>query len=204
MLLFLDVISPIPEFSIIEDNKLILNLKITKNQEEKLSDCIIQAYLKLENQLNLNKNLKKTSITIGPGSYTSLRVGSAFISGLSISKKIPIYPFAIQDIFKNLFYPKDNNNCGIYIESSNDQRFFCIPKENGNVEFLKIDSDDFMLPKKINRIFFNFKKINSNDNKLSQVKFSFKEQFLKNVINLKFSNNNIIKPVYISNNKILN
>ena len=37
---------------------------------------------------HLTKNLKKISTTIGPGSYTSLRVGAAFISGLNISKEI--------------------------------------------------------------------------------------------------------------------
>ena len=40
MLLFLDVVSPIPEFFIIEDNKLIFQRKIIVNESEKLSDKI--------------------------------------------------------------------------------------------------------------------------------------------------------------------
>ena len=89
MLLFLDVISPLPEFCVIDDNKVILQEKIIQNETDKLSDNIIQTYIEIDKRLNLTKNLKKISTTIGPGSYTSLRVGSAFISGLMISRNIP-------------------------------------------------------------------------------------------------------------------
>ena len=94
MLLFLDVVSPIPEFFVIEDNKLIYNQKITKKPQDKLSDHIFQVYTKMEKKFNFSDNLKKIAITTGPGSYTSLRVGAAFISGLHISKKIVFYPFS--------------------------------------------------------------------------------------------------------------
>ena len=89
MLLFLDIISSIPEFCVIDDNKIILQQKITHSETDKLSDNIIQSYIEIDKRLNLTKNLKKISTTIGPGSYTSLRVGSAFISGLMISRNIP-------------------------------------------------------------------------------------------------------------------
>ena len=48
MLLFLDLISPLPEFSIIEENKLIFNKKINENTEEKLSDNIFNKYLEID------------------------------------------------------------------------------------------------------------------------------------------------------------
>ena len=98
MLLFLDVISSIPEFCVIDDNKVILQEKITKHETDRLSDNIIQSYIEIDKRLNLTKNLKKISTTVGPGSYTSLRVGSAFISGLMISRKIPYCPLSIEDI----------------------------------------------------------------------------------------------------------
>ena len=97
MLLFLDVISPLPEFCVIDDNKIILQQKITQFETDKLSDNIIQSYIEIDKQLNLTK-ISKISTTIGPGSYTSLRVGSAFISGLMISRNIPYYPLSIEDI----------------------------------------------------------------------------------------------------------
>ena len=55
MFLFLDVISTIPEFFVIEDNKLIIKRKILSKETEKLSDNIIQAYIKLDNEINLTK-----------------------------------------------------------------------------------------------------------------------------------------------------
>ena len=48
MFLFLDVVSPIPEFHLIKDKKIIVSIKITENNDEKLSDTIIPKYLKSE------------------------------------------------------------------------------------------------------------------------------------------------------------
>ena len=59
MLLFLDIISSIPEFCVIDDNKIILKQKITKSETDKLSDNIIQSYVEIDKRLNLTKNLKK-------------------------------------------------------------------------------------------------------------------------------------------------
>ena len=59
MLLFLDVISPIPEFCVIDDNKVILKEKIIQNETDRLSDNIIQSYIEIDKRLNLTQNLKK-------------------------------------------------------------------------------------------------------------------------------------------------
>ena len=115
MLLFLDVISPLPEFCVIEDNKVILQEKIIQNETDRLSDNIIQSYIEIDKRLNLTQNLKKISTTIGPGSFTSLRVGSAFISGLMISRKIPYYPLSIEDILNFNSKKSYKKNLGIFI-----------------------------------------------------------------------------------------
>ena len=83
MFLFLDVASPIPEFHLINDKKIIDSIKITDNNDQKLSDLLIPTYLEIDTTYKLSKNLKKLIITIGPGSYTALRVGASFIAGLS-------------------------------------------------------------------------------------------------------------------------
>ena len=75
MNLFLDVISPIPEFTVINDNKIILSRRIVKSEENKLSDSIIPVYKKIDKALNLTRNLTSLIVTKGPGSYTSLRIG---------------------------------------------------------------------------------------------------------------------------------
>ena len=202
MLLFLDVISPLPEFCVIDDNKVILQEKIIQNETDRLSDNIIQSYIEIDKRLNLTQNLKKISTTIGPGSYTSLRVGSAFISGLMISRKIAYYPLSIEDIL-DFNSKKTSKNLAVFITSSNNQQFLCYRNKDNVVEYNKIENNNCSIPKHINLILFNKTEINEN-NKLEQIQFSFFEEFYKNYNNLIFKKNIIIKPIYISNNSLLN
>ena len=125
MFLFLDVISPIPEFFIIEDNKVIFQSKIIKNESEKLSDNIFESFLELNKVLNLTTNLKKIAMTVGPGSYTSLRVGASFLSGLKMSKDLVFCPISIVDIliFKSNII-KDKK-IAAFISSGKKQFFLC-------------------------------------------------------------------------------
>ena len=201
MLLFLDLISPISEFSIIEDNKLILNKKITNVSNDKLSDCIFQIYQEIEKEINMTKYLKKIVLTIGPGSYTNLRVGSAFALGLKISLKIPIYPFSINDLVTIKKLNLDENNA-FYIYSANQQKFLCELNSNKDITYTKIDDDKFILPEQVDKLYYNYKKINSKS--VIQIKFSILEELLQNNKYLIFNKNEIIKPIYISNNEVLN
>ena len=203
MLLFLDIISPIPEFCVIDDNKIILQQKIIQDETERLSDNIIQSYIEIDKRLNLTKNLKKISTTIGPGSYTSLRVGSAFISGIMISRKIPYYPLSIEDILNFNSIKHSKKNLGVFITSSNNQKFLCYKIKDNEMEYHKIESNKYSIPKNIDLMLFNKSKINEN-NMLEQMKFSFFEEFYNNYNNLIFKKNFIIKPIYISNNQLLN
>ncbi len=203
MLLFLDIISPIPEFCVIDDNKVILNEKIIQNETDRLSDNIIQSYIEIDKRLNLTQNLKKISTTIGPGSYTSLRVGSAFISGLMISRKIPYYPLSIEDILNFNSKKSSKNNLGVFIKSSNNQEFLCYKNKDNLMEYNKIENNKCSIPKHIELILFNKTKIDK-DSKLEQIQFSFFGEFYKNYNNLTFKKNITIKPIYISNNQLLN
>ena len=172
MLLFLDVISPIPEFCVIDDNKVLLREKIIQKETDRLSDNIIQSFMEIDKRLNLTQNLKKVSTTIGPGSYTSLRIGSAFISGFMISRKIPYYPMSIEDIlnFNSKKYFK--KNLGVFITSSNNQQFLCYKNKDNIMEYNKIENNKCSIPKHIELILFNKNEINEN-NKLEQIQFSF-------------------------------
>ena len=203
MLLFLDIISSIPEFCVIDDNKIIIQQKITQSETDKLSDNIIQSYIEIDKRLNLTKNLKKISTTIGPGSYTSLRVGSAFISGLIISRNIPYYPLSIEDIINFNSTKHSKKNLGVFITSSNNQKFLCYKIKDNEMEYYKIENNKYSIPKHIDFILYNESKINEN-NELEQMKFSFFEEFYTNYNNFNFKKNIVIEPIYISNNQLLN
>ena len=90
MILFLDTVSPSPTFTAIKDNKVIYSIHILDENSNKISDRIIPTFLKLQKESQLDNKIKKLVVCTGPGSYTSLRVGIAFMYGISYSKKIPL------------------------------------------------------------------------------------------------------------------
>ena len=201
MFLFLDVASPIPEFHLINDKKIIDSIKIIDNYDQKLSDLVIPTYLNIDNTYKLSKNLKKLIITIGPGSYTALRVGASFIAGLSQSMNIPVSAVSILTIHNHLF--GENNHIGVFFESSNNQKFFSYYK---NHKFIheKIDDELYKIPNSVSKVFYNFIKPNFINTKIQCEIFSIKIIVIDNLDKLEFDNNPIIKPIYISNNTILN
>ena len=201
MFLLLDVASPIPEFHLINDKKIINSIKITDNNEQKLSDLIIPTYLEIDNTYNLSKKLKKLIITIGPGSYTALRVGASFIAGLSQSMNLPVSVVSTLSIHNQLSEPR--NHIGIYFESSNNQKFFSYQK---NHQFIheKIDDMFYKIPDSISKVLYNFTLPNFINSKIQSEIFSIKINIIENLDKLEFDNNLIIKPIYISNNTILN
>ena len=201
MFLFLDVASPISEFHLINDKKIIDSIKITNNTDQKLSDLIIPTYIRIDNLHKLSKKLKKLIITIGPGSYTALRVGASFIAGLSQSMSLPVAVISINTIYSHL---SDNNKqIGIYFESSNNQKFF-LYKKNSEYINLKIENQNFIIPELISYIFYNLSLPKFIDTKIKSEIFSIKMNVLENLHKLEFNKNLIIKPIYISNNSILN
>ncbi len=201
MFLFLDVASPIPEFHLINDKKIIDSIKIINNSNEKLSDLLIPTYLNIDNTYKISKNVKKLIISIGPGSYTALRVGASFIAGLSQSMKLPVSIVSTETFHQWFSYP--NEQIGIYFTSSNKQTFFSYKK---NSEFIheKIDNQNYLIPKFISLILFNLSLPKLINNKIKSEVFSVKMNIINNLHKLDFNENLTIKPIYISNNRILN
>ena len=201
MFLFLDVASPISEFHLINDKKIIDSIKITNNTDQKLSDVLIPTYLQIDNDYKLSKKLKKLIITIGPGSYTALRVGASFIAGLSQSMNLPVAVISTSTIYKYL--SDTHQQIGIYFESSNNQKFFLYQKNSEYIN-VKIENQNFVIPELISYIFYNLGLPKFIDNKIKSKMFSIKMNVLENLEKLEFNKNLIIKPIYISNNSILN
>ena len=209
MILFLDTVSPLPEFSLIGDNKIIFSKKIINNHHEKMSDYLIKSYTDLEKKFSLDQKLENLIINIGPGSYTSLRIGIAFFSGLSLSYQIDLKGIPCVDFYKYLISKDDLLLTGIYIHSANNQKFICIydqKKEHYNIH--KIESFNEIENFKIKKVISNTEFNKNNSNFFKNIKYqsiSFKEIIIKNLdAIMKLENSKIIEPIYISNNKILN
>ena len=212
MILFLDTVSTLPEFSIIQDNKIIYSQKILSNDNFKLSDNIIPVYLELEKKFSFNLNLKYLITNTGPGSYTALRVGISFLSGLSLAKEINLIGLSCLDIFLYTIDPKQITSSAIFIASSNNRNFlytydinlnlFKVQKIDNNFSKLKLEAN----PLKI--IFSNselrLKQLDFLTN-IEYKKINFNEIVNSNIKNiLSLPKRDIIEPIYISNNKVLN
>ena len=209
MILFLDTVSPLPEFSLIGDNKIIFSKKIINNHHEKMSDYLIKSYTDLEKKFSLDQKLENLIINIGPGSYTSLRIGIAFFSGLSMSYQIDLKGIPCVDFYKYLISKDDLLLTGIYINSANNQKFICIydeKKEHYNIH--KIESFNEIENFKIKKVISNTELNKNNSNFFKNIKYqsiSFKEIIIKNLdAIMSLESPKIIEPIYISNNKILN
>ena len=209
MILFLDTVSPLPEFSLIGDNKIIFSKKIINNHHEKMSDYLIKSYTDLEKKFSLDKKLENLIINIGPGSYTSLRIGIAFFSGLSMSYQIDLKGIPCVDFYKYVISKDDLLLTGIYIHSANNQKFICIydqKKEYYNIH--KIESFNEIENFKIKKVISNTELNKNNSNFFKNIKYqsiSFKEIIIKNLdAIMRLESPKIIEPIYISNNKILN
>ena len=214
MIIFLDTVSSLPEFSLIKDNKIIYSCKVLSNQTEKMSDLLIPSYIDLEKKFNLNSELELLLINTGPGSYTALRVGISFFSGLSLSKNLNLVGISCIDLFRFVIANEELMTSGIYISSSNDQNFIYFFDLRENIFKVKNIETGISLYKQ-NIDFTVFTKIYLNESLNEKNKnlfigletevIRFSKLINDNIDRVKkFKNNQIIDPIYFSNNKILN
>ena len=211
MILFLDTVSSLPEFSLIEDNKIIFTKKILTNNQDKMSDFILPVYINLEKKFFLTQKLKFLVINTGPGSYTSLRIGISFLSGLSLGLNISLIGLTCFDLFRYAIANEDLISSAIFINSSYNQNFICIYCAKKNTYTIhKIEDNNSLALKKL-----SIKKIFTNNEfavkqldlpqKIKYRKLNFNQLVnlnMKKIISL--PKQDIIEPIYISNNKILN
>tara|TARA_Y100001970_G_C14219547_1_gene851795 strand:- start:617 stop:1252 length:636 start_codon:yes stop_codon:yes gene_type:complete len=211
MILFLDTVSSLPEFFLIEDNKIVFSKKIIDNCNEKMSDCIIPKYIELDTEFSLKKNLTDIIVNIGPGSYTALRIGIAFVSGLSISQKIDLKGLSCVDLYRYCVDEKDLESSALFICSSNDQNFFCLYENDKNIhKIYKVENENNLsnlINDKLKTIYYN-DKIKYKSTNLKNINYKlikFENLVFANIKKiLKIPNQKIIQPIYVSNNKILN
>ena len=211
MILFLDTISPSPSFSIIDGNKIYYSIQIIKKKGNKISDSIIPTFLEIQKIIDIKKDISKLVVCTGPGSYTSLRIGVAFMYGLYESTQTPLIGVQCLDLLKLNIQKKNLNTTLIFISSMNDQYFLSLPKNYKDI--IKIDplNESNLLNKNIynryNSVISNYKIpkkiLNSKKFEFNKI-ISFSEIIEKHYKKiLLLSNNYFIKPIYISENKIL-
>jgi len=211
MILFLDVVSPLPKFVLIDNYKIIRSIHILDKNIIKISDNLLPKYLMLEKKYDLFSKINKFIVSTGPGSFTALRVGISFMYGLSISKNIPIYGISITKLLNYSIHKDNYENTLLLICSTNNQNFICIPFNKASNDYKiymvsdeileKINSDSYTKCIANYKLSYNFKKKLSNIN--SFVVHNIEENLNPSVLsNLK--EGQIINPIYISNNKLFN
>ena len=114
---------------------------------------------------------------------------------------LPIAVISTETIY-NFIYEK-NKQIGIYFESSNNQKFFSYKKD---LIFFheKIENSDYLLSDSISHVFYNTNAPEFINKEIITHFYSLREIVLKNLKKLNFKKNIIIKPIYISNNILLN
>jgi len=211
MILFLDIVSPLPEFSLIEDNKIIYTKKIITNDLDRMSDCIIPVYVDLEKKFLVNRKLQCLITNTGPGSYTALRVGIAFLSGLSIAQKIDLIGVSCLDLYLYAVNQDQLHSSALYVGSSNNQNFIYLYCKKKGFIVHKVEKkkningmENLSLTQMITNI--NPKLIDNNFLKnIKNTKIYFNELVKLNLINImSLPRKAIIEPIYVSNNAILN
>ena len=212
MILFLDTVSPLPVFSVINENKVIKSIQILKKNSNKISDCIIPAYFTLQNQLQIYDKIEKLVVCTGPGSFTALRVGIAFMYGLSIAKKISLIGTSCTDLLQFTISKSYEKKTLMIICSSNNQNFIAISSnKNDKCLINKIDVKHHSV--KIDYSKYSYcisnSKLSSNIVKIIGKKICQQTNFteivrlnLKNILSLPIKS--IVEPIYISDNKLFN
>ena len=211
MILFLDVVSPHPKFVLIDNDKIIQSIPILDKNIIKISDGLLLKYLMLEKKYKLFNRIDKLVVSTGPGSFTSLRVGISFMYGLSISKNISIYGIASTQLLNYSIQKGNYKNTLLLICSTNNQNFICIPLNKASSDY-KIHMISEKILKKINfycytSCFSNYKLSYDLKKKLSNINNFVVHNIEENLNSSVLSNlkeEQIISPIYISDNKLFN
>ena len=135
MVLFIDTSSKDFFVILFENDKIIDNLKVENIiTHSKIIDEKVKEFL-IKNNVNI-QDIDNFAVSVGPGSYTGIRVGYSFILGLceSLNKKI----LTVNLLESMIFYCKNND---LY----NDKYCFSLINANNNNIYVNIDDKNFKL-----------------------------------------------------------
>ena len=96
---------------------------IEEESNKKHAEVLPEFYLKLKNSTGfILDDIDAIAISIGPGSFTGLRIGLSFAKGLAFSKNLPIIP--ISTMMSLAYSLKDNKPEGGIIYSHAKRVFY--------------------------------------------------------------------------------
>ena len=92
-ILAIETSSDICGISFIENGTFIDSVDEEKSKQH--AEVLPQLYKKLQSKTNFSlSNIDALAVSIGPGSFTGLRIGLSFTKGLAFSKNLPIIPIS--------------------------------------------------------------------------------------------------------------
>jgi len=116
LILSIETSTNICSVGLFRDYELIILKENSKKQHSSLLACYVDNIFK-ESKFNKN-NIDAISISIGPGSYTGLRIGLSFAKGMAFCLKKPIIPInTIESLNKNI--KEDNYIIAIHAYGNN-------------------------------------------------------------------------------------
>ena len=89
------------------------------------------------NDFEIN-NLDCIAITIGPGSYTGIRVGLSLAQGLAYSLNIPLIPVNTMDVLYSIAFSENNTDKIVGFPAYNDKLLHCIPSTDNGIYELEL------------------------------------------------------------------
>ena len=197
--------------SILKDNKIVLNLsKILNKTYSKFLVSILKKSLEKSN-LDIKK-INCILISLGPGSFTGIRIGIAAAKGLGIPHKINISGYNNMDILVNSVDKKIKKNVITIIKSKKNDYYFQV----FNTKKKPLTKTSFFSIYNLPKLFFNKNVVFSGDLDLDLIKeikkrkknefFLYKKKFsnARMLINLIKDNQYIAKkttldPIYVYN-----
>ena len=197
--------------SILKNNKIVLNLsKILNKTYSKFVVSILKKSLEKSN-LDIKK-INCILISLGPGSFTGIRIGIAAAKGLGMPHKINISGYNNMDILVNSVDKKIKKNVITIIKSKKNDYYFQV----FNTKKEPLTKTSFFSIYNLPKLFFNKNVVFSGDIDLDLIKeikkrkknefFLYKKKFsnARMLINLIKDNQYIAKkttldPIYVYN-----
>ena len=197
--------------SILKNNKVVLNLsKILNKTYSKFLISILKSSLE-KAKLDI-KEINYIIISLGPGSFTGVRIGIAAAKGLGIPHKINISGYNNMDILVNSVDKKIKKNVITIIKSKKNDYYFQV----FNTKKEPLTKTSFFSIYNLPKLFFNKNVVFSGDLDLDLIKeikkrkknefFLYKKKFsnARMLINLIKDNQYIAKkttldPIYVYN-----